>query len=49
MTGSPLAMRALSANVLETATPVVITVEGQLGFGHDAEDVFQEERRASSS
>jgi hypothetical protein len=38
---------ALSANVLETATPVVITVEGQLGFGHDAEDVGQEERRVS--
>src|SRR5262249_35977142 len=40
---------ALSANVTETANPVVITVKGQLGIGHDAEDVGQEERDVLSA
>jgi hypothetical protein len=39
----------LCANVLETADPVVITLEGQLGFGHDAEHVWQEVQRCSSA
>jgi 3-methyladenine DNA glycosylase AlkD len=39
----------LCANVLETADPVVITVEGQLGFCHDAEHVRQEVRRCRSA
>ncbi len=40
---------SLCANVLETADPVVITVEGQLDFGHDAEHVCQEVRRCRSA
>ena len=39
----------LSANVTETAKLVANTVEGQLGIGHDAEDVGQEERGVSSA
>jgi hypothetical protein len=42
-------LTSLSANVTETATPVAITVEGQLGIGHDAEDVGQEERDVLSA
>ena len=41
--------QALCANVLETADPVVITVEGQLGFCHDAEHVREEVRRCRSA
>jgi hypothetical protein len=45
----PDGLAPLCANVIETADPVVITVEGQLGLSHDAEHVCQEVRRCRSA